>query len=234
MTKRSRLARKRESESKKNFALSLLGIFVVLFLLIKFGVPLLANLSILLSGQNKGTASTAENIFLSQPSLDPLPTATNSASLVVTGKSEANSTVDLYINDSITDKSDVGSDNSFKFNVTLSNGDNKIYVKARKGSNTSLASDSLDVFFKNSKPNLTVSSPTDGQGFSKDQNTVLVSGTTDPQTKVTINDYWAVIDQNNNFSYQLKLNNGDNNIKVVAQDLAGNTTEKDLKVTYSP
>lgn len=232
--RRSRLTRRRESESKKNFALSLFGIFIVLFILIKFGIPFLANISFLLSGQGKTTTTTVGNVFLSQPSLDPLPTATNSAKLIITGKAEQSSTIDLYINDSMADSDQAGSDSSFKFQMTLSKGDNKIYVKARKGSNTSLPSDSMDVFFKDTKPNLTLSSPTDGQSFSKDQNTVLISGTTDPQTKVTVNDYWAVIDQSNNFTYQLKLNNGDNNIKIVAEDIAGNKTEKDLKVTYSP
>ncbi|HZQ29512.1 MAG TPA: hypothetical protein VFA93_00305 [Patescibacteria group bacterium] len=235
MTRRSRLTRRRESESKKNFALSLFGIFIVLFILIKFGIPFLANISFLLSGQSKNTASSITNsVFLSQPSLDPLPSATNSAQLLVTGKAEEGSTVNLYVNDSVIDKNQVEKDGSFKFSMTLNKGDNKIYVKVKKDSSSSLPSDTMDVFFKDSKPNLTLTSPTDGQSLSKDQNTVLVSGTTDPQTKITVNGYWAVIDQSNNFSYQLKLNNGDNSIKVVAEDIAGNKTEKDLKVTYSP
>src|SRR5229473_308306 len=145
MTTRSRLIRRRERESKRNFILSIVGIFIV------------------------------------QPSLDPLPTATNSAKIVVSGKGEEGSTINLYVNDSVTDKEDAGDDGTFKFQVTLIKGDNKIYVKAKKNSGTSLPSDSVTIFFKNNNPSLNITSPTDGQTFSKDQNTVLVSGSTDAQ-----------------------------------------------------
>jgi bacillopeptidase F len=84
---------------------------------------------------------------------------------------------------------------------------------------------------------LDVSSPSDGQGFNKNQvntgNTINVAGKTDQGVSVTVNGFWAVVDDNNNFSYTLPLQNGDNQIKIVAVDLAGNKTEKDLKVNFS-
>ena len=59
-------------------------------------------------------------------------------------------------------------------------------------------------------------------------------GKTDSGVRITVNGFWAVIDENNNFSYSLPLQDGDNAIKVVAQDQAGNKAEKEIKVTYSP
>ena len=70
--------------------------------------------------------------------------------------------------------------------------------------------------------------------FEKDQSTVKVLGKTDPGVRVTVNGFWAVIDENNNFSYNLPLQNGENMIKIEAIDQAGNKTEKEIKVTYSP
>jgi outer membrane lipopolysaccharide assembly protein LptE/RlpB len=48
-----------------------------------------------------------------------------------------------------------------------------------------------------------------------------------------VNGFWAVVDDNNNFSYTLPLQSGDNQIKIVAIDQAGNKAEKDLKVNFS-
>jgi len=60
-----------------------------------------------------------------------------------------------------------------------------------------------------------------------------VHGKTDPNVKVTINDFWAIVDDSGNYSYNLSLKSGDNPIKIVATDDAGNNTEKDLKISYS-
>jgi bacillopeptidase F len=79
-----------------------------------------------------------------------------------------------------------------------------------------------------------VTSPTDGQTFAKDQGSVQVSGKTDNNVKITVNGFWAIVDDSNNFSYALPLQGGENQIKVVAEDKAGNTTQKDIKVTYNP
>ena len=48
-----------------------------------------------------------------------------------------------------------------------------------------------------------------------------------------MNEFWAIVDAGGNFSYTLPLQNGENTIKVVATDEAGNKTEYEVKVTYS-
>jgi bacillopeptidase F len=95
-------------------------------------------------------------------------------------------------------------------------------------------SESLIITFKSKPPTLQIKSPTDGQSFSKDQNIAEILGTTDPHVRITINNFWAIIDEKNNFSYSLSLKDGENEIKIVALDQAGNKTEKNIKVTYSP
>jgi hypothetical protein len=132
------------------------------------------------------------------------------------------------------DKNPTQKDGSFSFKQTLNQGGNTIKVKATENNKDSDFSQVSSVTFGNTPPNLKVDAPSDGQSFSKDQNKIEVKGSTDPQVKITVNDFWAIIDENNNFSYTLPLQNGDNLIKVKATDQAGNTTEKDIKVTYSP
>lgn len=224
-----------ERQSQRNLTLSILGIVIILFLLIKVGVSLLANFALLLSNYKTSTIQTNQGPnFVSSPQLNPLPEATNSAELKFSGQAQPNSTIDLYLNDSIIDKTDAGKDGKFSFDLTLSKGDNKIYTRARIDKSVSDPSQSFDVLFKNTPPSLNITSPPDGAQFSKDQSPISITGTTDGQNQVTVNGFWAIVDQNNNFLYKLPLQNGDNQIKVIAVDNAGNKTEKDIKVTYSP
>lgn len=237
MAKRSRLYRNLEKQTRKNVILNLFGIFVVLFLLIKFGIPILANFALFLSNtRNSVSSQTTQqgSNFISAPQLNPLPDATNSAQLKVSGIAQASSTIDLYLNDDIVDKTQADKNGNFSFEETLNKGNNKIYTKSRVDKNISDPSQTFDVIFKNTNPALTVNSPADGAQFSKDQSPINITGTSDSDTKVTVNGFWAIADQNNNFSYQLPLQNGDNQIKIIAVDSAGNKTEKDIKVTYSP
>lgn len=231
----SRLSRRLESQSRKNLFLSILGIILVLVLLVKFGIPLLVNFSLFLSGQKTEESSkTASSEYLSPPNLNQTANATNSSEFIITGSAVRDEEIDLYVNDSLSDKKETEDNGNFSFKVTLQTGDNKIKAKAKKNDKESDFSNELVIAYKNSPPSLSLDSPTDGQKFEKDQNTAQVLGKTDSGIRVTVNGFWAVIDENNNFSYSLPLQNGDNMIKIEAQDQAGNKTEKEIKVTYSP
>lgn len=233
--RRSRISKYKEKNNEKTIILSVLGITVVLFLLFKFGIGLLVNLSLFVTGKNLQNNQTDQNSvdYIAPPILNPLPVATNSAHIIISGKSAKNQTIHLYINGSDTDEVSTNSDGSFVFSEDLQNGNNEIKTKAQDKNKMSVFSDNQNVMFKNSPPSLDISSPSDGQTFKKDQNTTNVSGKTDSGDSVTVNGFFAVIDENNNFSYILPLQNGDNEIKIVATDQAGNQTEKDLKVNYS-
>ena len=233
--KRSRLSRRLERKTQKNLILNLLGIVVVLFILFKFGIPFLINVTLFISG-GKSTQSTKQDqtVFVAPPVLNPIPSATNSAQIVISGIASSKQSIELYVNGDLTNKEKTKDDGTFSFEETLKPGVNTIKTKATIDSTSSEFSQDIIVLFKNDSPMLSINSPTDGQSFSKDQNTVTVSGSTDPDVKVTVNDFWAIADENNNFSYTFLLHDGNNQIKVLAVDLAGNITEKDLKVIYTP
>ncbi len=234
--RRSRLALKTERKTKKTIILTSLGIIIILFLLIKFGINLLVGFSVFLAGTKNQPASLNVNsnvTFIPAPVLNPLPQATNSAQIIISGKAEANKTVNLYINSDLKDTVQSDKDGNFFFTESLSSGNNQIAAKTEDNNKNSDFSNTFTVSLINKAPSLNINTPTDGQSFSKDQNSVNVTGTTDPGVNVTVNGFWAVMDENNNFSYNLPLQNGDNQIKVIATDQAGNKTEKDLKVNYS-
>jgi len=233
---RSRLSRKLEKQTIKNLILSVLGIIVILVALIKFGIPLLVNLSLFVS-EDKTQKSTSKKSasFIPPPILNYEYDATNSAQVKIEGSASPNQIIDLYINGNLVDKTETKDDSSFYFETLLVSGENMIRAKAitEDGKESSL-SESLTVTFKGDAPSLEIISPPDSQVFSKDKNSVEIKGTTDPYVRVTINNFWAIIDEKNNFSYILALKDGENEIKIVAQDQAGNKTEKTIKVTYNP
>ncbi|MDO8658661.1 MAG: Ig-like domain-containing protein [Candidatus Levybacteria bacterium] len=237
--KRSRLSRRLENQSKKSFYFSILGILIILFILVKFGIPLLINFSLFIAGTKTSSESENSNStsFVAPPVIDPLPyDATSSAQISITGIAFPKQTINLYINDELVDKVSVKDDESFIFkDITLKPGENSIKTKAltddKKQSNYS---NTITVSLKKEPPGLNIDSPSDQQSFSKDENTANVSGKTDPGVKVTVNNFWAIVDSDGNFNYTLKLNDGENQIKIIATDDAGNKTEKEIKVTYSP
>lgn len=233
---RSRLSRKLEKQTIKNLILSILGIIIMLIALIKFGIPLLINLSLFVSGEKTQESTSNKTVsFIPPPILNYEYDATNSAQVKIEGSGSPNQVIDLYINGNLVDKTETKDNSSFSFETLLVPGENIIKAKAitENGKESSL-SENLTIMFKSEAPSLEIKYPTDSQSFSKDQNTVEIKGTTDPHVRVTINNFWAVIDEKNNFSYTLALKDGENEIKILAQDQAGNKTEKSIKVTYSP
>jgi hypothetical protein len=224
-----------EQKTKKNLALSVLGIVLIILLVFKLGIPLLVNLSLFLSGsQGNVETKVQDSSFIAPPILDSFPEATASADTVITGIASKNQTINLYINDSLIDTVKAENDGRFSFKETIEPGENTIKAKIVTGNKESGFSNTIIIAFKNAPPSLNVSSPADGQSFSKDQNIADIRGTTDADVKVTINGFWAITDNNGAFSYNFPLQNGENKIKIAAIDLAGNKKELEIKINYSP
>ena len=240
MTNRSRLNKALEKKAKYHMYLYLFGIIVILFVLIKFGVPALINFSLFLAHNKDQAAATKTSSqspsILLPPSLNQSFTATNSATITVTGTATANQKVELYVNNNLTDIVSTKNDGSFTFkDVSLISGQNTIEAKAKVDNKESDFSEPIMVSYEKSAPSLSVDSPQDNQTFSGgNQQDITVKGKTDNNNiHVTVNGFWATLDANGNYSYTLHLQNGSNQIKVIAQDEAGNQTEKDITVNFN-
>lgn len=238
MKNNSRLTKRLERKSRKNIALSLLGITAIFFLIFKFGIPLLANATLFISATKEETKKEKINdakSYIQTPKLDPLQNATNSANIKISGEGSKNQTIVLYINKGLIDKINVDKNSKFVFkNVELEKGENIIQVRAIEKDKKSNYSEEVIVVLKKDPPSLTIDSPSNDQSFSKEENTAKVSGKTDTTSKITVNDHWVIVDSGGNFSYNLPLKNGENKIKIVATDDAGNKKEEERKVNYSP
>ena len=225
-----------EQKTKKNLFLSILGIVLVMLFVFKFGIPLLVNLSLFLSGSkdNQKQSRNHDPSFVAPPILNSLPQATSSANIIISGLASKNQTINLYINNDLIDKTKTKDNGSFSFQESIKPGENTIKAKAVAKDGESEFSQTITTALKSAPPSLNVNSPSDGQSFTKDQNIADVKGITNADVKITINGFWAITDDDGNFSYRLPLQNGENKIKIIATDTAGNKNEKEIKVSYSP
>lgn len=236
MKNRSRLSRKIEQQSKKNLFFSLIGIILVVFIIIKFGIPLLVNFSLFVSSPKNDREETKNSTisFVPTPILNPIPSATSSAEVVISGFASPKQNVELYINNQLIDKVSVSDKGTFSFTEKISSGENVIRTKAIIDNKESELSKPISIVLINKPPNLNIDSPVDGESFSKDQAIIDIVGKTDIDAKITINGFWAISDRSGHFSHRLPLASGENKIQVIAEDLAGNKTQRELKVTFSP
>jgi len=206
-----------------------------LFFLGIFGIKILVGFSLLVDKLRGTPQQQISQQFLLPPDFDPLPIATNSATIAVSGKGQPGMTVIVYINETDTEKTTVDKDGSFTIPVVkLIEGSNTISAKQTDDKkNVSALSEVFTVVSKKSKPTLDISYPSDNQQIRQDQNTIIVTGKTNDETNtITVNDRLVIIRSDGSFSYELNIPDGDSTVKVIATDTAGNQITVERKINY--
>lgn len=237
MSKRSRLSKSLENNSKKTLIFSLLGIVLIIVLIAVFGMPFLEKFAELTSKDDTETnAVEEETVLVLPPDFNATFEATNSAEISLSGSAEEGDSVKLYQNGRLIDEVKVKPNKTFTISgIEMKDGENVFKIKALKDKKESKFSDPLTILYRKDAPKLSVDYPSEGQGIgNKDGDRLQIEGTTDPDVNVTINGFQAVVDDEGKFKYVLPIKGGENSIKVVATDAAGNKTELERKFTYNP
>jgi len=211
----------------------LLLTFGLVFVILKFGISGAVKISELL--QEKGPEDTSstlyENVLLS-PQLYPLPEATNSATLPVSGYSQPNKKIDIYLNEFNIETFDIDSEGKFEGSISLSLGLSNIYAITKDAEGKQSApSKTFTVFYSNSPPSLEITEPENGSTIKREGN-IFIKGKVHETSKVSINNHVVVVDKNGNFSYPVKLEPGENKFKIVCLDPAQNKTEAEWIVNF--
>ena len=215
------------------FYLSLL-ILIIIFIA-TIGIKLIINITLFIaefSHQNRDESvkKTVNTEFFLPPEILDLPSATNSGKVHITGRATGEKNLILYVNNKL-DKEITLREDFFETDIDLNPGENSIYLilenpktKEKKQSGT------YRVIYKNEKPKLEIISPKDQEKVTRDE--IVVTGQTDKEVFVKINDLPVVVDAEAKFSYTLRLNEGENKIKIEAEDIAENIETKNLTVFY--
>lgn len=229
----SRLKRVQEYQNKKTaMVFGGLTLFIIIFGFF-FGIPLISKFVGLFSNSPK-VQNEASTSPLLAPSLETPPQFTNHQSLIIKGSTTPNNPVKVFVNNNEVDATS-DSDGNFTANLDLDKGDNTIFaVSTDKKGNTGTDSTHYTVNFDDEPPNLTLNSPTDGQGFFGDNHkSVNINGQTDLDASVTVNGRVAIVDGAGKFNLNMNLENGQNEINIVALDKAGNKKEINISVNFS-
>jgi hypothetical protein len=237
MSKYSLLSKREAKRNLRQAALfGLLTIFLI-FAIIFWGIPALVRMAVFV-GDLRGSSQPVEqdeSLSLQPPTLYPLPEATNSAEIKISGISQSGLTIKVFLTGA--DSKDILTDDQGNFSTKekLTLGRNEIYAVAADAKNKqSNPSDKMIVWYDNEAPSLEISQPNDGTVITEDKGKVEIIGKADSESEVLINDHLTVVDKDGNFKYTFNLSTGENKILITATDQAGNKTEKTLTVNYSP
>lgn len=238
MVSKTRLQRKREKDSLRQAFKYLLFVLVLLFLLIRFGLPALIKMSTFLGDLNSSNqpVEKQESLPILAPRLNPLPLATASAEINLSGYSQPGSTVKLFLRGISIEETTTDANGEFSFkSVHLKDGENEIYTEANDNQGKeSGPSTTYKVTLDSEAPKLEISQPQDGQRFFDKDSPIIVAGKTEPGTDLTINNRFVLVKDDGTFTTTQSLTAGDNQIEVLVRDDAGNETKKSLKVNYTP
>lgn len=232
----SRIRRLEEKKLKKRMTWALVGTVAIILFFAFFGLKLLTFFSLgvdVLRGSGTTPSPEPGNVLL-PPVLDPLPEATNSGVFSITGRGQPKTTLIVFINGTEEKKLTIEEDGTFRTpRIELKNGENSISAKIvdESGAMSDL-SHILEVNVITEAPELEINEPEDGADVHGEPGTVKVSGKTEEGATLTINDRFVVVESDGTFTYNYRLTEGENTLKIVTKDTAGNSAEEERKVTW--
>ena len=230
---KSRLEENLKKQTKKNILITIGGILGLIAISFVLGPYILIGMGMLFGKSTSlETTPTQEEItYLAPPVLQKTFDATASASISLRGMGNEKSKIVLYQNNNKIQTTLSDNTGNFVFtNILLKEGTNNFYSKTITEQAESASSNQVRVLLLTNNPTLEITSPSDGDKFSSAQSPIKITGKTDPEVKVTINDFWAIVDNMGNYTYSYALKDGENTLVIKATDKAGNISKKELNI----
>ncbi len=167
------------------------------------------------------------------PIADSLPAYTREPQLQLTGKVpsfavQEGRSVQFVLNGAVIATTLLEASGAFNATLTLKDGPNSIGV-ALIADRDVVAASSYSVVLDRTPPTMTVAQPS--AGSTVDAKNIVVSGTTEPGSTITVNGRIVALTPEGGFSDSFSASAGPVPITVVARDRAGNETTQKLTVT---
>lgn len=227
-----------EAEFKKKLALYGVITIGILALLFYFAPSLISSIGsfwLTVNGNktslNQDSTKTASSPEL-PPQIETLPLYTNKDLLEIKGTATAGHLVEVWLNKEKLGETVVGNDNQFNYlNIRLIEGDNKIEVYSKTLEGTRSNPSSTIINYDRRPPKLELNPPNADTSVAKETTQVTISGTSDSDALITVNDIQVVVNANGGFSKVVGITDGVNPIKVEATDQANNKKKIEFKIT---
>jgi len=227
-----------EHHKNKTFVQKML-IGVVLFIaftvfFFSAGIKILVSFTLFLNQlANGGTKQQTNQLKeeFNSINIDPIPSATNSASILFSGTALNFDSLEIYVNGEKNDEISIS--DTFEGEIKdLIKGTNKIsFIAKSKSSKEIKKTGTYEVLYKDEKPKLEIQEPNDNSRTNKED--LKISGKTDNETSIRINGQPIITDSEGKFTTLVRLKDGENKIEIIAEDIVGNQEKKNLTVTYS-
>ena len=167
------------------------------------------------------------------PIADSLPAYTRDPELQLTGKVpsfavQAGRSVQFVLNGAVVATTLLDPSGAFNATLALKEGPNAIGI-ALIADRDVVAASSYNVVLDRTPPTMTVTQP--ATGSTVDAKNIVVTGTTEPGSTITVNGRIVVITPEGGFTDSFSATPGSVPITVVARDRAGNETTQKLTVT---
>jgi len=233
----SRLRRIEKKRARRSaFFYIVLTILLMVFLLF-FGIGIFSGIANFISEFSDGKSSfvLVDTTPPAPPRIDAVDEYVSEDRLQITGVGEPGAIFVIDIN-GVQKEVVISSDGEFEITLNLKEGENTFVAWISDGAgNRSVETRKYTVFFDNEPPEINVTNPNSGSEFhGEEERLVSVEGKTEPDARVTVNGKLAVLTFEGKFSLKVGLNSGTNEIKIVAEDRAGNTSEESVEVVYFP
>lgn len=236
---RSYSARRIIRKSRRNLIITSLLIIFLLYATINWILPgfvnILGTINNIIKQPSKINKTDQLNSTLAPPVLTIPYEATNSPDIDIGGYSNPNSKVKIFVDEKEVKTADVLDDGSFLAKeIALSPGTNNIFSKSVDEENReSLPSKTYQIIMDLEKPPLSISEPEDNKTISGDRK-LKISGKTEPNAQIFINDSQIIVGKDGNFSKEVELSDGDNIFNIKSIDHASNFEEVSRKVIFQP
>ena len=168
------------------------------------------------------------------PYLEPIPEATKDNKINITGKAEIGSKILLFLDDIKSTELVTDNEGNFTFSdIQVGLNPTRIKVEAVDANqNVSASSKEYSVVQDIEAPKIEITTPKKGTVHKATERTYNISGITEPQSSVVVNEVLSYSDQEGRFNAQIALRDGGNEIKIKSTDRAGNETEEKTFMTF--
>jgi hypothetical protein len=230
----SRLLKKQEKEMRKQ---TLFFIVLSIALLLFFIFIIIPNLIRLFFNffDNDVNFNVEDDLPPQAPVLSsPPPEATFSAQLKLEGFADPESKVVFVLNGEQVEEKQVNDEGEFDQEISLEKGENQLTVYSINEAGTeSLQSKTYQIVYDDEAPIISIIEPEPDSviELKRNRNTQIV-GETEPLSSVYLNDRLILVDEDGQFSSNYYLDEGENVLKFLAIDKAGNESELEIKVEF--
>ncbi len=225
-----------EEELSKKFIktmTAIIAIFIFVILSLFVFAPFFGSAFGLLS-KNRNKDDGVITVRVRPPTLSNVPNSTKENKVDLTGFANEGETIKLFVNGPEVAQTTTGSDGIFNFAaIELINGRNTVFAKAINQKNEeSGPSEVYTIIVDTENPEIEVVSPEDGDTVRNLDRRITITGKINEKATIKINDRIVAQKPDLSFEYTLGVKSGEVEIKIVATDEAGNTSEEELKVRY--